>query len=51
MKEKEYNVNLHMLQTSNGIVPGNTYHLDPNRRKQLELVANAMAYSPEIKEP
>ena len=42
---------MNMLQSHQGIVPGNTYHLDPQRKKQLEYVAKAMAYSPEIKEP
>ena len=35
-----------MIETSGGIVPGNTYHLDPSRKKQLEYVAKSMAYTP-----
>jgi hypothetical protein len=44
-------MNIDILQNAHGIIPGDTLHLDGGRRKQLETVAKAMAYNPEIKAP
>lgn len=39
-------MNLDVLRGNNVVIPGETYELDPRRRKQLETVARAMAGSP-----
>ena len=39
-------VNIELLQNSQGIIPGDTLHLDSRRKRQLETVAKAMSFSP-----
>lgn len=46
MRDKELQLNIDLLQNSKGIIPGETYELDPARKRQLETVAKSMAYSP-----
>ena len=46
MKDKELQINIDLLQNSKGIIPVETYDLDPARKRQLETVAKSLAYSP-----
>lgn len=46
MRDKEVQLNYDLLMNSKGIIPGETYELDPARKKQLETVARSITYSP-----
>ena len=46
MKDRELIMNVDVLRGSKVMIPGETYELDPSRKKQLEYVARAMSQSP-----
>ena len=45
MRDRDYMMNADILRGSKVVIPGETYELDPSRRKQLEYVARSMSNS------
>ena len=46
MKDRELEMNNNLLRGSKVLIPGQTYQLDPQRKKQLETVAKSIINSP-----
>ena len=46
MRDRDYMMNAEILRGTKSIIPGETYELDPARKKQLEYVARSMSQSP-----
>lgn len=45
MRDRDYMMNADILRGSKVVIPGETYDLDPGRKKQLEYVAKSMSHS------
>ena len=47
MERRELEINKDLLRNSQGIVPGETYLMDPQRKKQLETISKRLSNSPQ----